>query len=118
VAGFLAKGWQVNTMAVLQSGTPFNITNKVSAIEYRQRRSSEPDKLRESGPLIIQGLRPARRNANSLDILRPVILDSNSKSPHNHVGRGRFTVFNEACEDATNRSLGFPTEPFLGSGVR
>lgn len=27
VAGFLAKGWQVNAVAVMQSGTPFNITN-------------------------------------------------------------------------------------------
>jgi hypothetical protein len=27
VAGFLAKGWQVNAIAVMQSGTPFNITN-------------------------------------------------------------------------------------------
>ena len=27
VAGFLVKGWQVNAIAVMQSGTPFNITN-------------------------------------------------------------------------------------------
>jgi hypothetical protein len=41
-----------------------------------------------------------------MDIQRPFLVDSSF--PINHVGRGRCTVFNEACEDATNRSLGFP----------
>jgi hypothetical protein len=27
IAGFLAKGWQINAIAVMMSGTPFNITN-------------------------------------------------------------------------------------------
>lgn len=27
IAGFLAKGWQINAIGVMQSGTPFNITN-------------------------------------------------------------------------------------------
>jgi hypothetical protein len=59
--------------------------------------------------------------SNSLDILiefsgHPQANDPRFEAPpHNHVGRGRFTVFNEACEDATNRFLDVPTELFLSS---
>jgi ankyrin repeat protein len=34
------------------------------------------------------------------------------EAPHNHVGRGRFSVFHEACADATSPTVDFPTAPF------
>ena len=40
------------------------------------------------------------------------------EAPNNHTSvAGRFTVFDEACEDATNRSLDFPTAPFLSTAL-
>ena len=46
VAGFLAKGWQVNAIAVMQSGTPFNITNGTA--RSNTGSGDRPNQIKES----------------------------------------------------------------------
>jgi Carboxypeptidase regulatory-like domain len=46
VAGFLAKGWQINAIAVMQSGTPFNITNGTA--RSNTGSGDRPNQIKES----------------------------------------------------------------------
>jgi hypothetical protein len=46
VTGFLVKGWQVNAIAVMQSGTPFNITNGTA--RSNTGSGDRPNQIKES----------------------------------------------------------------------
>ncbi len=46
VTGFLAKGWQINAIAVMQSGVPFNITNGTA--RSNTGSGDRPNQIKES----------------------------------------------------------------------